>query len=190
MSPEVYHFPWKKITVLFLSEFDHLQFLIQRKENDKLCFLPMRPFWMQMQIWSKAERSGTDGRKSSECQLKKGCQWQTTIPSANNKGKTLRWRRSLGSLLRALVRKRREWVLPGWRYTSNDPRKGLGASKACLLFPQPHNWSNKIHYHCRTCLYYIFRNHRFSNLTTTMQERQFSMRRGASERWLETVTSR
>lgn len=34
-----------------------------------------------MQIRSKAERSGTDCRKSFECQLKRGCQWQTMIPS-------------------------------------------------------------------------------------------------------------
>lgn len=46
-SPEVYCFPWKKKTVFFLSESDHLQFLIQRKENDKLYFLHMSSFWMQ-----------------------------------------------------------------------------------------------------------------------------------------------
>lgn len=58
-----------------------------------------------------------------------------------------------------------------------------------VCFSQPHHWSNKIHYVCRTCLYYIFRNHRFSNFTVTMQETQFSMRRGASE-GLDSVTSR
>lgn len=66
---------------------------------------------IQVQTQSKAERSGTDGWKSLECQLKRACQWQTTIPSLKNKGKTVQQRRSLGNLLRALARKRGDCFL-------------------------------------------------------------------------------